>query len=340
MEIEKMDDTRLLDCTLRDGGHVNNAMFGKDNIQKIVETLVLSNTDIVELGFLKDGKYSEDESNYSTIEDVRKNIIKPKENQKYSVMIRPDWYDISQLTENDGAIEYIRFAFYLKDAELTENYCKIVKELGYKPILNPVNILGYTDEELETVILLIQKIHPYGATIVDTFGSMEIDSLKKIYELFENNLQEDIVLGLHLHENMTSAYLLAQYFLSIKKERRKVIIDGSLFGMGRIPGNLCIEELMSYMNEKQGKHYQLKPVLKCISECIEPIKEQIPWGYNPAYFFSGKYKVHRSYAEYYLRKEKLSLDQIYELMEKLKDDPHRLSYSEEYAKAIYRKECK
>lgn len=335
-----MDDTRLLDCTLRDGGHVNNAMFGKDNIQKIVETLVLSNTDIVELGFLKDGKYSEDESNYSTIEDVRKNIIKPKENQKYSVMIRPDWYDISQLTENDGAIEYIRFAFYLKDAELTENYCKIVKELGYKPILNPVNILGYTDEELETVILLIQKIHPYGATIVDTFGSMEIDSLKKIYELFENNLQEDIVLGLHLHENMTSAYLLAQYFLSIKKERRKVIIDGSLFGMGRIPGNLCIEELMSYMNEKQGKHYQLKPVLKCISECIEPIKEQIPWGYNPAYFFSGKYKVHRSYAEYYLRKEKLSLDQIYELMEKLKDDPHRLSYSEEYAKAIYRKECK
>lgn len=335
-----MDDTRLLDCTLRDGGHVNNAMFGKDNIQKIVETLVLSNTDIVELGFLKDGKYSEDESNYSTIEDVRKNIIKPKENQKYSVMIRPDWYDISQLTENDGTIEYIRFAFYLKDAELTENYCKIVKELGYKPILNPVNILGYTDEELETVILLIQKIHPYGATIVDTFGSMEIDSLKKIYELFENNLQEDIVLGLHLHENMTSAYLLAQYFLSIKKERRKVIIDGSLFGMGRIPGNLCIEELMSYMNEKQGKHYQLKPVLKCISECIEPIKEQIPWGYNPAYFFSGKYKVHRSYAEYYLRKEKLSLDQIYELMEKLKDDPHRLSYSEEYAKAIYRKECK
>lgn len=335
-----MDDTRLLDCTLRDGGHVNNAMFGKDNIQKIVETLVLSNTDIVELGFLKDGKYSEDESNYSTIEDVRKNIIKPKENQKYSVMIRPDWYDISQLTENDGTIEYIRFAFYLKDAELTENYCKIVKELGYKPILNPVNILGYTDEELETVILLIQKIHPYGATIVDTFGSMEIDSLKKIYELFENNLQEDIVLGLHLHENMTSAYLLVQYFLSIKKERRKVIIDGSLLGMGRIPGNLCIEELMSYMNEKQGKHYQLKPVLKCISECIEPIKEQIPWGYNPAYFFSGKYKVHRSYAEYYLRKEKLSLDQIYELMEKLKDDPHRLSYSEEYAKAIYRKECK
>lgn len=329
-----MDNIRILDCTLRDGGHVNEAMFGKENIKKIVKSLVSSGTDIVELGFLKDGVYSEDESTYLKIESARKNILDTNKNQEYSVMIRPDWYDITQLTENDGTISYIRFAFYLKDAELTEKYCNIVRKLGYKPILNPVNILGYTNQELDELLIILKRIHPYGVTIVDTFGSMELGSLKKVYELFENNLQEDIVFGLHLHENMTSAYLLAQYFLSIKKASRRVIIDGSLLGMGRIPGNLCIEELMSYMNEKQGKEYKLKPVLQCISECIEPIKERIPWGYNPAYFFSGKYKVHRSYPEYYLKNEKLSLDQIYELIERLKDDPHRLVYSEEYAKVI------
>lgn len=327
-----MNNIRILDCTLRDGGHVNDSRFGKENIDKIVAALVSGGTDIIELGFLKNGVFSEEESSCSKIEETRKNIISKKDKQKYSVMIRPDWYDISQLTENDGTIEYIRFAFYLKDADLTQEYCHIVRELGYVPILNPVNILGYTNQELDQLMEVINKIHPYGATIVDTFGSMEIESLNKIYELYESNLPKDVVIGLHLHENMTSAYLLAQYFLSIKQKARDVIIDGSLLGMGRIPGNLCIEELMCYMNESQGEKYQLEPILKCISECIEPIKEQSPWGYNPAYFFSGKYKVHRSYAEYYLNDAKLPLNQIYELIRQMKDDPHRLAYSKEYAK--------
>lgn len=44
---------KLLDCTLRDGGYVNNWEFGEQAISDIKENLELSGADIIELGFIK-----------------------------------------------------------------------------------------------------------------------------------------------------------------------------------------------------------------------------------------------------------------------------------------------
>ncbi|MEF9840717.1 MAG: 4-hydroxy-2-ketovalerate aldolase, partial [Lachnospiraceae bacterium] len=140
------ENIQLLDCTLRDGGHVNNAEFGKKTILSIVEALSNSNVDIIELGFLRNGDFSKNQSNYNTIEEARENLPPVIKNEKYSVMIRPDWYDITQLNNCDNIIDRIRFAFYYKDIELTKKYCEFVTKKGYKFILNPVNVMGYTTE--------------------------------------------------------------------------------------------------------------------------------------------------------------------------------------------------
>ena len=42
----------LLDCTLRDGGYVNDWEFGYDNIINIYERLISARIDIVEVGFI------------------------------------------------------------------------------------------------------------------------------------------------------------------------------------------------------------------------------------------------------------------------------------------------
>ena len=47
-----MNDIRLLDCTLRDGGYVNDWNFGHDNLVSIFERLVDANVDMIEIGFL------------------------------------------------------------------------------------------------------------------------------------------------------------------------------------------------------------------------------------------------------------------------------------------------
>ena len=327
-----VDNIEVLDCTLRDGGHVNNAEFGRGNILKIETALVKSKVDIIELGFLKDGEFSLDQSNYSRMEDAYENLSHINEKRKFSVMIRPDWYDISQLSPRSGDISLIRFAFYLKDIGLTKKYANIARDLGYDFTLNPVNIMSYTDGDLDFVLKEADELKPYVVNIVDTFGSIQSKDLERIYDFYEKNLSMDIRIGLHLHENMSSAFMLMQHFLEIKNPRRMVVIDGSLLGMGRIPGNLPIEMLLDYMNTYRGHNYDLMPVLEVISNVIEPEKKKRGWGYHPAYYFTGKYQIHRSYAEYYIDNRKdLTLADMLGIFNLLKDDASKRDFSEDRA---------
>lgn len=327
-----VDNIEVLDCTLRDGGHVNNAEFGRGNILKIETALVKSKVDIIELGFLKDGEFSLDQSNYSRMEDAYENLSHINEKRKFSVMIRPDWYDISQLSPRSGDISLIRFAFYLKDIGLTKKYANIARDLGYDFTLNPVNIMSYTDGDLDFVLKEADELKPYVVNIVDTFGSIQSKDLERIYHFYEKNLSMDIRIGLHLHENMSSAFMLMQHFLEIKNPRRMVVIDGSLLGMGRIPGNLPIEMLLDYMNTYRGHNYDLMPVLEVISNVIEPEKKKRGWGYHPAYYFTGKYQIHRSYAEYYIDNRKdLTLADMLGIFNLLKDDVSKRDFSEDRA---------
>lgn len=327
-----VDNIEVLDCTLRDGGHVNNAEFGRGNILKIETALVKSKVDIIELGFLKDGEFSLDQSNYSRMEDAYENLSHINEKRKFSVMIRPDWYDISQLSPRSGDISLIRFAFYLKDIGLTKKYANIARDLGYDFTLNPVNIMSYTDGDLDFVLKEADELKPYVVNIVDTFGSIQSKDLERIYHFYEKNLSMDIRIGLHLHENMSSAFMLMQHSLEIKNPRRMVVIDGSLLGMGRIPGNLPIEMLLDYMNTYRGHNYDLMPVLEVISNVIEPEKKKRGWGYHPAYYFTGKYQIHRSYAEYYIDNRKdLTLADMLGIFNLLKDDASKRDFSEDRA---------
>ena len=167
---------------------------------------------------------------------------------------------------------------------------------------------------------------------VDTFGSIQSKDLERIYRFYEKNLSMDIRIGLHLHENMSSAFMLMQHFLEIKNPGRMVVIDGSLLGMGRIPGNLPIEMLLDYMNTYRGHNYDLMPVLEVISNVIEPEKKKREWGYHPAYYFTGKYQIHRSYAEYYIDNRKdLTLADMLGIFNLLKDDASKRDFSEDRA---------
>ena len=129
--------------------------------------------------------------------------------------------------------------------------------------------------------------------------------LERIVSMADHNLAPDIRLALHLHENMALSFCLAQEFLD-KHLRRDLAVDGSLMGMGRIPGNLPIELIADYMNEYFGGHYNIDDLMDAIQDHIAPIKGNCAWGYTPAYFLSAKFNLHRNYAEHYLGKGDLT----------------------------------
>ena len=168
----------------------------------------------------------------------KKVLPKKTRNTKFAAMALHNMYDISKLEDNDGTIDYIRVTFHDYDINEGLAFCEKVKEKGYKLFINPINLMGYDDLSFLELLKRINALKPYAFSIVDTFGSMTKNDLVRFYSLCENNLDKDIVLGLHLHENMAMSYSLAQTFLEIKKYERRCVIDASLNGMGRVPGNL------------------------------------------------------------------------------------------------------
>lgn len=318
-------NVKLLDCTLRDGGHVNNADFGRERICGIIRGLTAAGMDYIELGFLRDGQFSHDQALYNDVTEIYPYLPDNGGKSEYTVMVRPDWYDIGQLSDSDGRIEIIRFAFYYRDIELTRKYAQIADRKKYRFICNPVNIMGYSDTDLQELIKQINDIHPEQLTMVDTYGSMTIKDMHRIYDIIESRLDRDIRIGLHLHENQSLSFGLAQEFLRIKENDRNAVIDGSLLGMGRIPGNLCIEIISNYMNKHYGSSYDNDILYKMIGEYIEPIKREIPWGYSPAYFMTAQLNMHRSYAEFILKKQEFDLYDISQILKSI-DIPMRSEF--------------
>ena len=89
----------------------------------------------------------------------------------------------------------------------------------------------------------------------------------------------------------------------MKENSRKgsIIIDSSLLGMGRAPGNLKTELLMYYLNKYNNK-YDMKYIYELIEKVIPKYKLKYNWDIDFRYSISAFNNVHRSYAEYLLKK--------------------------------------
>jgi len=329
-------DLKILDCTLRDGGYVNSFSFGEENIRKIVDGLTSSGVDIIEIGFLKDGNHGANQTLFNRVSEAEKFTT---DNQEYCLMIRPDWYDIEQLESCTGNIANLRFAFHYTDMELALDHAKFARELGYNIFFNPVSILNYSKAELKDMLTRLNEFSPAGVSIVDTFGSLVPSDLHDMFSTFNEFLDDHIGLGLHLHENLSLSMSLATHFIELMKNSiRTAYLDSSVLGMGRVPGNLCTELLLPYVNRVVQDKYDLSEIYKLIDDPISTIRETVSWGYMPAYAITGFLNIHRSYAEHLMDKRDISLESINIILDKVARSGNGENFTESLVDEIY-EEC-
>ncbi len=332
-----MNTIKLLDCTLRDGGYINDWNFGFHTIRSIIGKLVESQVDYVEVGFLRNCEYDKDKALYNNCSEMIPVLPKKRGNTMFTAMALHNKYDINKLEDYDGnTIDAIRVTFHDYDIDEGLTFIARAKEKGYKVFCNPINIMGYSDEMILNLLEKVNRIQPYAFSIVDTFGSMMKSDLLRIYSLIEHNLDKSIVIGLHLHENLALSYSLAQEFIAMKASERKSVIDASMLGMGRTPGNLCMELIMDYMNKTQGSVYDVNPVLDGIDDHIIQLKQIEPWGYSTPYALSAKFNLHRNYAEYLIGKGRLRAKQINQILAGI-EEHKKTAYDEEYIEELYRR---
>ncbi|MCI8287973.1 MAG: hypothetical protein HFH89_10025 [Lachnospiraceae bacterium] len=328
-------DLKLLDCTLRDGGYVNNWKWGFQCAREIIRALVKAHIDIIEVGFLRNVEgYDPDITVCNTIDQLNRLLPKDCGQTMFSAMAMNSNFSVEKLTPYSGSgIELIRITAHEYDIEESMAFARQVMEKGYKLSINPINIMGYSDEKILWILKQVNEIHPCQFSIVDTFGSMKRRDLDRIVSLADNNLEKDIRLALHLHENMSLSCCLAQNFID-RHLGRPVSVDASLMGMGRIPGNLPIELIADYLNDYMDKSYDIDYLMDGIQDYIAPLKGEAEWGYTPAYFLSARFNLHRNYAEYYLEKGDLTNRDINHILARFERDRAAV-FDKSYADMLY-----
>jgi len=329
-----MGNFSILDCTLRDGGYINEFKFGKRAIQNIIELLGESGVDIIECGFLRSGIKDEDVSLFGDVADIKRCITNKRSDIMYVAMVQYGKISNEEIATCDGeSIDGIRLTFHEHEIDNAFVFGKQLMEKGYKVFMQPVGTISYTDEALIALIKRINRLKPYAFYLVDTLGTMYQKDIRRFFYLIDHNLDKNIYLGFHSHNNLQQAFTNAQEFLQMNTPR-KVIVDATVQGLGRGAGNLCTELIMQYINENILYKYDMLPIFKIIDEYIDILRINYTWGYSAAYYLAATKECHPNYATYLMNTQTLKAADINYILETIAIEKRHL-YDERYISELY-----
>lgn len=329
-----MGNIKVLDCTLRDGGYINNWEFGLEKSISIAQLLNKSKVDYIELGFLTKEKSNHNRTLFNHFIDFKNIVLENLDKNKLFGMITYGKFPIDEVPDSKNSlIKGIRLIFKKSQTKEALKYCKIIKQKGYKLFINPTFIDQFSDIELINVIQEINKISPYGMSIVDSMGILKENDLLRLYYIIDHNLNKDIALCFHSHNNLQLSFSNAQCLMKVCRDR-ELIIDSTVFGMGRGAGNLCTELLTQYINDNYNGKYDILPILKIIDEQINPIFAKTPWGYSVPYYLAATNHCHPNYAKFLVDKQTVPVEIINNLLQNIPNDK-KSSYDSNLIKQIY-----
>lgn len=324
-----MRELNILDCTLRDGGYVNNWNFSDNDIKGITKYLDKANIEFIELGYLS--KIKEERGTiYNSFDKIKRIDIPLK---KKIVMINYGEYPLEEIPKEDGSIFAIRVVFKKEQWRKALIYSKELIEKNYRVFLQPMQTIAYKDKELLDLIDETNKISAQALYIVDSFGEMTKEDLLRITSIYSHNLNKNIIMGFHSHNNFQLSFSLAIEFLKLNIVQKK-IVDSSVYGMGRGAGNLNTELFTSYLNKNRHINYEIEYILKIMDLYIEKIYQKEKWGYNLGHFLSASLGCHPNYASYLLEKVNMSIEVIKDILERIPQE-ERSIFNKSLIESLY-----
>ncbi len=331
-----MGKTYLLDCTLRDGGYINDWCFGEDAIKGFVKKIANTNIEMLEVGFIKGKTYYPHKSVFPDTNSFT-NVI----SQKSPSMLYVGMLDMSSPVDksciyprNKASIDGIRVIFKKDKIEEAYDYCSYIKQQGYMLFVNFVGTDQYSDKEFIEGIEKFNVLKPDGVTIVDTFGMIKRKQFLRMVYLADNNLSKEIMLCYHAHNNLQQAFGNAEALVEMNL-KRDICIDACIFGMGRGAGNLNLELFAEYMNENYNTNYKIEPMLEIMDEYLMEFYKTKFWGYSLPLYLSATLGCHPNYAIYLAEKDTLNVKAFNDLLQGISPSD-KLVFSKEKAEYYYR----
>ena len=285
------EDIKVFDCTIRDGGLVNNYHFTDEFVKAHYETCVAAGVDYMEIGKnVSPTIMSVDEYgpwNFCKEEDIRRIVGENKTNMKIAVMS-----DIGRSLKeelrpkSESVVDMIRIATYIHQIPAAIELIEDAHAKGYETTVNIMAISKSFDDELDEVLAQLAKTNVDVIYIADSFGSFYPEQIKKLTEKYLKVAQESgKKVGIHAHNNLQLAYANTLEAMIYGTS----FLDVTISGLGRGAGNCPLELLIGFLKNPK---YKLMPVLKFIEEFIVPLEKELDWGYSIPYMLTGQLNEH------------------------------------------------
>lgn len=285
-------DIKVLDCSIRDGGLMNDHHFKDGLVKAVYDTCVAAGIDYMEIGY-KSAKrlFGKDEFGawkFCEEDDLRRIVGDNPASLKLSVMAdvgRTD-YHTDILPKEQSVIDMVRVAAYIHQIPAAIDMIQDAHQKGYETTINLMAISTVHEGDLDDALQAVACTDVGAIYLVDSFGafySEEIQHLTRKYlAVTEANGKQ---LGIHTHNNQQLAY--ANTIEAIVQGAN--YLDATIAGLGRGAGNCPLELLIGFL---KNPAYHLRPILKCIEDHILPLREGMNWGYDLPYMITGMLNQH------------------------------------------------
>jgi 4-hydroxy 2-oxovalerate aldolase len=285
-------EIKVLDCTIRDGGLMNNHLFDDKIVKVVYDTCVAAGIDYMELGYkasrkgIKQGEHGC--WKYCTEDDMRRIVGENKTDLKLTVMADAERCDYHHdiLPKKDSVLDVIRVATYINQIPTALDMVKDAHDKGYETTVNLMAASIIPDRELDEGLEMLAKSEAKAIYLVDSFGAFYSEQMHYMVKKYLSHCKPaGKEVGVHTHNNLQLAY--ANTIEGIIQGAN--FLDATMAGLGRGAGNCPMELLIGFLHNPK---YQLRPILDCVQNYIEPMRSKLLWGYDLPYLLTGLRNLH------------------------------------------------
>ncbi|HOC74166.1 MAG TPA: aldolase catalytic domain-containing protein [Candidatus Hydrogenedentes bacterium] len=280
-------EIKVLDCTIRDGGLMNEWKFEKSLVKDVFHGLAQAGVDYVELGYRADKRQFNpaDFGPWRFCDEADLREVAYECDTKVSIMCdvgRTD-YD-TFLPASESIVKLVRVATYVKDVDKAIHLGNHVKSLGYEVSVNIMAVSHALEPDLDEALDQLAATNFDMVYIVDSFGYFYSEQIHYLAEKYLSRLPGKQV-GVHCHDNQCLGF--ANTIEGIIKGVNR--LDATIYGIGRAAGNCPLELLLGFLKNPK---FNVRPIFDLIEKYFVDMKKELRWGYEIPYAITGILNKH------------------------------------------------
>jgi 4-hydroxy 2-oxovalerate aldolase len=289
-------ELKVLDCTIRDGGLINNSRFTDEQVGAVYHAYREAGVDYMEIGYKNSPRqFSPDHYGpwrHCEEADLRRVVgdhSAEATGLKLAAMAdaggKSDWK--TQIgPARDSVLDMIRVACYVHQIEEAVEMVRHCHELGYETTVNIMAISTVKEAEIDQALEIVAGLPAQAVVVVDSFGNLyreQVDHLVRKYQAAVAGSGMEV--GMHAHNNLQLAFANTLEAIVLGCNR----VDATLLGLGRGAGNCPMEILLGFLRNPK---FKLRPIIGCIQHTILPLRERFDWGPSIPYNITGQMNRH------------------------------------------------